>query len=75
MKGADKVEEVLNTISFLLRVAEPLFALIIVILCFSSLKGGRRDEHALVVLDNDQEKVSYPVLYWENSIGKKQECL
>jgi len=72
VKGADKVEEVLNTISFLLRVAEPLFALIIVILCFSSLKGGRRDEHALVVLDNDQEKVSYPVLYWENSIGRSR---
>ncbi len=59
-------------VSFLLRVAEPVMALIIVILCFSSLRGGRREEHALVVLDDDSRKVSYPVLFWENSIGRSK---
>lgn len=68
----DKVENIGIMISFFIRLVEPVLALIIMILCFSSLKGGRRDEHALVVLDNDQEKVSYPVLYWENSIGSSR---
>ncbi len=66
------MEDIAQVVSFLLRVAEPLMALLIVVLCFVSLKGGRREEHALIVLDNDQEKISYPVRYWENSIGRSK---
>ena len=64
--------EIGEIISFLIRVCEPVIALIVMILCFLSLKGGRREEHALIVLDNDKTKVSYPVLYWENSIGRSR---
>ncbi len=66
------MENIGMLISFLLRVAEPVMAIIIIAVCFASLKGGRREEHALVVLDNDMDKVSYPVLFWENSIGRSR---
>lgn len=66
------MDDIGQIVSFFIRVSEPLVALIIVILCFISLKVGRREEHALIVLDDDDTKISYPVLYWENSIGRSK---
>lgn len=66
------MEQILEIVSFAIRVADPVLALIIIVMCFSSLKGGRREEHALIVLENDAEEISYPVLYWENSIGRSK---
>ena len=66
------MDTMLEMISFVLRLISPAVALLIVCLGFYSLKGGRREEHALIVLENDQEKIAYPVLYWENSIGRSR---
>ena len=59
-------------LSFIIRLVEPAIAAVIVIMCFVSLKGSRRQEHALIVLEDDELKLTYPVLYWENSIGRSK---
>ena len=64
------MENIGELISFIIRIVEPLVAFVIILLCFISLKGGRREEHALIVLEDDNNALTYPVLYWENSIGR-----
>ena len=59
-------------LSFIIRLVAPAIAAVIVIMCFVSLKGSRRQEHALIVLEDDELKLTYPVLYWENSIGRSK---
>ena len=66
------MNDILEIISFIIRIVAPFFALLIVFLCFSSLRYGRRDEHALIILEDEYRKIRYPVLYWENSIGRSR---
>lgn len=66
------MNDIAELISFIIRTATPLFALIIVFLCFSSLRYGRREEHALIMLEDEYRRIRYPVLYWENSIGRSR---
>ena len=66
------MENIGELISFIIRIVEPLVAFVIILLCFISLKGGRREEHALIVLEDDNNALTYPVLYWENSIGRSK---
>ncbi len=66
------MESVGEIISFIIRLVEPLLAFIIMVVCFVSLKGNRREEHALIVLEDIVQKLTYPVLYWENSIGRSR---
>lgn len=58
--------------SFGIRIIEPFIALAVAIMCFSSLRGGRREEKALIVLENTEDESAYPVIYWENSIGRSK---
>lgn len=60
----------MEVISFALRVLAPIVAIIIVCVCFSSLRYGRREEHALIALTDDIHEVIYPVLFWENALGR-----
>lgn len=60
----------MEIVSFALRVLAPLVAIIIVCICFSSLRYGRREEHALIALTDDINDVVYPVLFWENALGR-----
>lgn len=62
----------MEVISFYLRVAAPFVAGLITILCFVSLRTGRRDEHPLIILKDEKNGTSYPVIYWENSIGRSR---
>ncbi len=59
-------------ITLALRIAVPAIMLIIVILCFLSLSFGRREEHALIALDDEDNNVRYPVLFWENILGRSR---
>ena len=59
-------------IAFVFRLATPLLMLIIIILCFRALRSGRREEHALIVLDDELNNVRYPVLFWENTLGRSK---
>ncbi|MGN0538030.1 MAG: FtsW/RodA/SpoVE family cell cycle protein [Acutalibacteraceae bacterium] len=64
------MEAIMEIVSFALRVLAPLVAIIIVCICFSSLRYGRREEHALIALTDDINDVVYPVLFWENALGR-----
>ena len=66
------MEHIAEIASFAIRLAEPFLALIVIIMAFSSLRGGRRNEHALIVLENEKDNITFPVLYWENSIGRSR---
>lgn len=59
-------------ITLALRIATPAIMLITVILCFLSLSFGRRDEHALIALDDEDNNIRYPVLFWENTLGRSR---
>ncbi len=66
------MNETVELIVFILRLATPFIMLIIIALCFLSLGSGRRDEHALIALDDEDKGIRYPVLYWENSLGRSR---
>ena len=68
------MEGTVQFISFCLRIATPFMALIVVLLCFASLRGSRRREQPLMMLRDIQNDIDYPVLYWENSIGRSRGC-
>lgn len=65
-----EVNEVTEIVAYMLRLMTPLLLLLIAFLCFYSLRYGRRTEHALIALDDESRSVRYPVLYWENSLGR-----
>lgn len=72
MKALLSFGDINELISFGIRIIEPLIALLIVSLSFVSLRESRREEQALIVLENKKDGISYPVLYWENSIGRSR---
>ncbi len=66
------LEEIMDLISFLLRVADPSLMILIMFICFHSLRRGRRDERVLIALDDEDRKIRYPVFFWENSLGRSR---
>lgn len=66
------MNEMMEMISFGIRLGEPILAVVIVIMCFVALRSGRREEQALIVLEDRTNETNYPVLYWENSIGRSR---
>ena len=61
-------------VAFTLRIAAPILAFIILSVCFWSLNDGRRTDHALVVLQDDNTGKIYPVTFWENLIGRSDKA-
>ncbi len=57
-----------------IKVVLAFLGLIILISCFSSMKNHSRGKNTLVILQNTRTKQEYPVLYWENSIGRSKNC-
>lgn len=68
--GGGEMTELSEMVTFVIRLAVPVIAAVMILLCFYSLRSGRRDEHALIALDDEKRKIRYPVLYWENSLGR-----
>lgn len=66
------MDNIVEYISFGLRAAQPVLGIIIAVLCFISLRGSRRKEQPLICLEDAGGEYSYPVLYWENSIGRSR---
>ena len=48
--------------------------IIIMYVCFESLKSGVRGEQPLIELYDVCSKRRIPVIYWENSIGRSRNC-
>lgn len=62
----------MDYVSWVLRLIMPLVALAIVIRAFVSLRYNRRNEGALIVLEDEAAQRVYPVRYWETSIGRSR---
>lgn len=66
--------DIAEILSFALRLSAPFIAVIIVFLCFSSLGYAKRDDHALIVLEDEELELRYPVIFWENLIGRSSRA-
>ncbi|MER2080858.1 MAG: FtsW/RodA/SpoVE family cell cycle protein [Ruminococcus sp.] len=55
-----------------LRVLMPLYAIFIVYQLYAAMRRRRRPEKPLVTLMNTRTFEKIPVLFWENSIGRKR---
>lgn len=58
----------------LVRMAVPVLALYVVWRCFTSFKKGQRRKDPVIMLVDHESRVKYPILYWENSIGRSKSC-
>lgn len=58
----------------LLRIAVPVFSILIIVKIYLSLRHNRRDERPLIMLFDEYTSKAVPVLYWENSIGRSKRC-
>ena len=56
----------------MLRILLPLYAIFIVYQCYAAMRRRRRPEKPLVTLMNTRTFEKIPVLFWENSIGRKK---
>ena len=55
-----------------LRILMPLYAIFIVYQLYAAMRRRRRPEKPLVTLMNTRTFEKIPVLFWENSIGRKR---
>ncbi len=65
---------VLPTVLLLVRAIVPCMALYVVWRCYTSFKKGQRRRDPVVMLCEESTGVRFPVLYWENSIGRSRSC-
>lgn len=63
-----------DLIVVILRIAVPVFSIIIIVKIYLSLRHNRRDERPLIMLFDEYTNKAVPVLYWENSIGRSKRC-
>lgn len=57
-----------------LRMLMPFYTVVIVYLCYASMRRRRRPERPLVLLQDLDTGEKIPVLFWENSIGRARGC-
>lgn len=57
-----------------IRMFTPLIALWVVWRCYTSFRKGLRRRDPLIMLRNLETEETYPILYWENSIGRSRSC-
>lgn len=66
--------EILQYLMLLIRMISPLMALFVVWRSYTSFRKGLRRAHPVIILEDGESGVSFPVLYWENSIGRSKSC-
>ena len=64
----------LPTVLLILRALVPLLALYVVWRCYTSFKKGQRHRDPVIMLWDEVSGTRFPVLYWENSIGRSKSC-
>ncbi|MGN0479095.1 MAG: FtsW/RodA/SpoVE family cell cycle protein, partial [Hominenteromicrobium sp.] len=64
----------LSTVMLLVRVITPFLALYVVWRCYTSFKKGQRRKDPVILLEDAATGTRFPVLYWENSIGRSRSC-
>ncbi len=65
---------VLPTVLLLVRAIVPVLALYVVWRSYTSFKKGQRRRAPVVMLCDESSGLRFPVLYWENSIGRSKSC-
>ena len=65
---------VLPILFMLLRIAVLVMAMYVVWRCYTSFRKGLRRRDPVIMLVNHDAKLKYPILYWENSIGRSKSC-
>ncbi|MBP3704751.1 MAG: FHA domain-containing protein, partial [Clostridia bacterium] len=64
----------LSTLMLLIRFITPVIALYVLWRCYTSFKKGQRRKDPVIVLEDAATGTAFPVLYWENSIGRSRSC-
>lgn len=64
----------LSTVMLLIRFITPFIALYVIWRCYTSFKKGQRRKDPVIMLEDAATGVHFPVLYWENSIGRSRSC-
>lgn len=64
----------LPVVLLILRAVVPLLALYVVWRCYTSFKKGQRRKDPVIMLRDAASGARFPVLYWENSIGRSKSC-
>lgn len=65
---------VLPVVLLILRVIVPFLAAYVVWRCYTSFKKGQRKRDPVIMLWDEASGTRFPVLYWENSIGRSKSC-
>lgn len=58
----------------IMRIIVPLLAVYVSWRCYTSFRAGQRRRDPVVMLLDESSGVRFPVLYWENSIGRSRSC-
>ena len=58
----------------IMRIMVPLLALYVSFRCYASFKAGQRRRDPVVMLLDEGSGARFPVLYWENSVGRSRSC-
>lgn len=66
--------DIVGYIMLLLRVITPIIALYVVWRCYTSFSKGLRRKDPVITLRDISTGASFPILYWENSIGRSRSC-
>ncbi len=62
------------TILLIIRIIVPLLAIYVSWRCYTSFKSGQRRRDPVVMLVDEASGTEFPVLYWENSLGRAKSC-
>ncbi len=65
---------VLPVVLLILRIAAPVMALYVVWRSYTSFRKGQRRRDPIIMLWDESSDTRFPVLYWENSIGRSKSC-
>lgn len=68
------IQNSMTVLLYVLRIIAPLLALSVIVRCYISVRRGRRREDPVIMLEEMTTHVKFPVLYWENSIGRSKSC-
>lgn len=64
----------LPTVLLIVRIIVPFLVLYVLWRCYTSFKKGQRRRDPVIMLWDEASGTRFPVLYWENSIGRSKSC-
>ena len=65
---------VMPVVLLVLRIIVLFMTMYVIWRCYTSFKKGLRRKDPVIMLVNHDAKLKYPILYWENSIGRSKSC-